>query len=128
MNNMISPDQAAKLLGLSVRTIQSWLRLGKLNGIKLGSVWRIQLDEINRLLLSGGVPSPKLSRIPEPLLSLQLIDGRSVTFVESAEGLLLVAVNGKPKATIKPNELPAMIRAIVKSSGSTQVSALLFGE
>ncbi|WP_233531234.1 helix-turn-helix domain-containing protein [Paenibacillus alkalitolerans] len=122
---MISTGKAAELLGLRPRTIQAWLKSGKLKGIKLGSVWRIQVEEVNRLLSAGGSPSPKLNRIPEPLLRLKLEDGRAVSFVESTDGFILVAVDGKPRATIQPEELPALIRSLIQNSGSNRATAEL---
>jgi excisionase family DNA binding protein len=127
LENLIRSDQAANMLGLKPRTIQAWLRSGKLKGIKLGSVWRIKLEEVNQLLLANGCPSPKLSRIPEPLLRLQFENGRAVTVVESTDGLLLMALNGKPKAMIKPSELTDIIRSIIKSSGCNRIIAELVG-
>lgn len=37
-----SPEEVAVLLSLSVRTVLSWLRSGRLPGRKLGRVWRVR--------------------------------------------------------------------------------------
>ncbi|WP_231571659.1 helix-turn-helix domain-containing protein [Gordoniibacillus kamchatkensis] len=116
---MISPDKAVELLGLRPRTIRAWLQSGKLSGIKLGPIWRIRKEDIDRLLLAGGAPSPKLNRIPEPLFRLVLEDGRAVSVVDSTEGLLVVAVNGKYRATIQPTELLDLLRALIRGGKVT---------
>lgn len=43
---LISPEEAAKILGLHINTVRLWLRTGKIQGKKFGKVWRIKESEI----------------------------------------------------------------------------------
>lgn len=38
--DVITAQQVAKLLNLSVETVRRWAGLGKLRGVKFGSLWR----------------------------------------------------------------------------------------
>jgi excisionase family DNA binding protein len=47
---MLRPDKVAELLGLPGSTIRRWLREGKIKGVKIGRLWLIHVDEMNRIL------------------------------------------------------------------------------
>lgn len=49
---LINVQQAARLLGVSPKTIRKWARLKKVRGFKLGSRgdWRFDREEIMKLL------------------------------------------------------------------------------
>jgi len=38
----VSPDEAARRLGVNAQTIRANLSRGKLRGVKIGRVWRVQ--------------------------------------------------------------------------------------
>ena len=42
IEKLYSPEEAAEALGVNTRTITKWIREGKLTGVKLGKVWRIE--------------------------------------------------------------------------------------
>ena len=50
MEILLTPEEAADRLQVKPSTIKSWLRDGKLKGLKAGKVWRIQLPELQRFL------------------------------------------------------------------------------
>ena len=41
----ISTAQAAKLYGVTTRTIRVWLSTGRLKGRRLGKLWRVEMDD-----------------------------------------------------------------------------------
>jgi excisionase family DNA binding protein len=43
-------DEAAKILKVSRRTVYEWVRTGKLDAVKAGSLWRIPHGAINKFL------------------------------------------------------------------------------
>lgn len=49
---LLTPEQAAEILSLSVRTIKGWLREGKLKGVKIGTRgdWRIEESELEKFI------------------------------------------------------------------------------
>ena len=57
---MYKVKEAAKILGFTELTIRNWIKIGKINAIKVFSQWRIPEDEIYRLK-NGNVshPTPK---------------------------------------------------------------------
>jgi excisionase family DNA binding protein len=42
MNKLLTPEEAAEILGISVYTIKDFLRAGKISGVKVGKLWRIE--------------------------------------------------------------------------------------
>jgi excisionase family DNA binding protein len=44
--NIITPEEAAKLLQVTTRTIYRWLEDGDLVGAKFGDTWRVNKDSI----------------------------------------------------------------------------------
>lgn len=46
---MYKVKEAAKILGFTELTIRNWIKIGKINAIKVFSQWRIPEDEIYRL-------------------------------------------------------------------------------
>lgn len=50
MENYYTAQEVADKLKLPVRTIYKWIRGEKLKALKVGVVWRISENELNRLL------------------------------------------------------------------------------
>lgn len=50
MKTVLTPDEVGKALGLSRRTVISWLESGKLNGIKVGNRWRVKEEDLDRFV------------------------------------------------------------------------------
>jgi excisionase family DNA binding protein len=50
MEKVLTPEEAAEALSVSVFTIKKWLRAGKLKGVKVGRVWRIRERDIAEFL------------------------------------------------------------------------------
>jgi excisionase family DNA binding protein len=50
MKTVFTPEQVANNLGLSRRTIVTWLQAGKLPGIKVGNRWRIKQEDLDKFL------------------------------------------------------------------------------
>lgn len=42
-------EEVAKMLRVSMQTVQNWLRSGEIRGIKIGKQWRIPKEEIENL-------------------------------------------------------------------------------
>lgn len=40
-DKMLTPEDAAKRLQVTPRTVRSWLRKGTIKGTKIGNLWRI---------------------------------------------------------------------------------------
>ena len=41
-NKLMKPEDVASALQMSPKTIKDWLRMGKIKGIKIGKLWRIE--------------------------------------------------------------------------------------
>jgi excisionase family DNA binding protein len=56
--HLLTPEQVAERMNLSVLTVRAWLRSGRLPGVKPGGrIWRVRetdLDEYIRSLSRGG--------------------------------------------------------------------------
>ena len=50
MEKLLTPEQVADTLQVSVKTIKNWLRAGKLQGIKTGQLWRIEPEALDEYL------------------------------------------------------------------------------
>jgi excisionase family DNA binding protein len=50
-SDMLTTDQAAKLLGVNRAAVARWLRLGQLRGVRLPfGHWRVRREDLDRLL------------------------------------------------------------------------------
>lgn len=50
MDKFLTPKQAAEILLISEKTVTSWLRSGKLSGVKVGKYWRIMEQDLEEFL------------------------------------------------------------------------------
>lgn len=50
MDKLLTPEEVADLLSVSLKTVGNWLRSGQLQGIKLGRLWRISRPELERFV------------------------------------------------------------------------------
>lgn len=50
---LLTPEEAAERLAISSKTIRNWLREGKLHGVKVGRLWRLQEWELDVFLPQG---------------------------------------------------------------------------
>lgn len=47
-DKLLTPKQAAERLQVSMRTMYTWLRTGKVSGMKIGPrLWRVRESELN---------------------------------------------------------------------------------
>lgn len=51
-NTLLTVDELAEYLGLKKQTIYNWLHKNKIQGIKIGKVWRFDKEEIDNWLRS----------------------------------------------------------------------------
>jgi excisionase family DNA binding protein len=50
MAEVLTIEEAAARLKLKPQTVRDWLKDGKLKGVKLGRVWRVDAEALDRLL------------------------------------------------------------------------------
>ena len=50
VENYYSAEEFAKAVDVSVDTVWRWLKSGKINGKKFGKFWRIEKDELLKVL------------------------------------------------------------------------------
>ncbi len=46
MNPLLTPEQVAERLAVSPKMVRAWLREGKIPGIRLGRLWRVDPDAL----------------------------------------------------------------------------------
>jgi excisionase family DNA binding protein len=56
MAEFITTAEAARRLGVSRQTMATYLRSGRVRGIKLGKDWRIPVQEFERLMRAPPAP------------------------------------------------------------------------
>ncbi len=56
-----SPDEIAVKYNVSGVVVRKWLREGKLQGYKLGGIWRIPATELERFVQGGSIAAAKKS-------------------------------------------------------------------
>ncbi len=47
---LLTPQETADRLRVSMKTITNWLREGRLPGVKVGPFWRIREDRLERFI------------------------------------------------------------------------------
>lgn len=50
---LLTPKEVAKRLRVSERTIYEWLKMKRLRGRKMGRLWRIPEEELDRFIKGG---------------------------------------------------------------------------
>ena len=50
---LLRPEEVAEILQISKRTVVRWLKEGKLGGVRVGRLWRIPQEELDRFLREG---------------------------------------------------------------------------
>jgi len=53
MQEMLTPEEVARKLKVSRRTIYLWLRQGRLKGVKVGDLWRIPESALREFIEGG---------------------------------------------------------------------------
>ena len=53
---LLTPEEVANKLAVSVKSVRNWLRQGKLKGIKVGRLWRIRESDLEEFLKMGESP------------------------------------------------------------------------
>jgi excisionase family DNA binding protein len=55
---LVSLAECARALGVSERTVRRLVTAGRVPAYKVGSQWRVDLDEVREALRSAVIPSP----------------------------------------------------------------------
>ena len=56
MDKLLTPEEAAGQLQVSLQTVKRWLRSGQLKGVKPGGrLWRIEEEELQKFVRAGEV-------------------------------------------------------------------------
>jgi len=50
MDKLLTPEQAAEILGVKLRTMREWLRTGRIKGVKAGALWRIRENDLEAFI------------------------------------------------------------------------------
>jgi excisionase family DNA binding protein len=51
---LLTPQEAATLLKVHINTIYNWIEAGTIRATKIGDVWRIDKDDLERLIKGNG--------------------------------------------------------------------------
>ena len=52
MDNLMTPEQVAEKLQVKRRTVISWLQHGKLQGVRVGNLWRVKPEQVEQFIKS----------------------------------------------------------------------------
>lgn len=53
MEKLLTPDEVAEKLAVKVRSVNEWLRTGKLKGVKVGRLWRVKEEDLEAFIESN---------------------------------------------------------------------------
>lgn len=57
MKRLLKPEEVAERLAVSPKMVRAWLRDGKLPGVRLGRLWRVDPDALERFIQGDRTPS-----------------------------------------------------------------------
>jgi excisionase family DNA binding protein len=46
VDNLLTPEEVAEKLNVTVNTVREWLRNGEITGVKLGRIWRVRVEDL----------------------------------------------------------------------------------
>jgi excisionase family DNA binding protein len=49
IGELYTPKEVAQLLKVTLRTVQEWIRIGKLPAMQYGRIWRVRADDLLKL-------------------------------------------------------------------------------
>ncbi len=52
-NRLLTIQEAAERLAVTPRAVYEWIRTGKLQGVKVGALWRIQPEDLEAFIEQG---------------------------------------------------------------------------
>jgi excisionase family DNA binding protein len=71
-SRILTPEEVAARLKVKPRTVQAWLRSGRLAGLKLGKLWRIRESDLEIFLTALSAPVRQEFALPGiPSISLE---------------------------------------------------------
>ena len=50
MEKLMTPEQVAEFLQVEITTVTAWLRQRKIAGVKLGTMWRLKPEDVNKFI------------------------------------------------------------------------------
>jgi len=59
MTNLLKPEEVAERLAVSPKIVREWLRTGKIPGVRLGRLWRVDPAALERVIQEGFAQGPK---------------------------------------------------------------------
>ncbi len=62
-SDLLTPQQVAARMQVTVHTVYAWLRDGRLRGSKIGRLWRVGSDAVEALLEVDGVTTDEDARL-----------------------------------------------------------------
>ena len=101
MNTHYTVEQAAELLAMHPKTIQRYIREGKLRAAKIGKGWRIAGRDLSVFLEQRVSPGSEKAEAAAPVKQAAVSSVVDLFGMEAEEtsrlsGLVLAALNGKP--------------------------------
>ncbi len=70
MKRLLKPEEVAERLAASPKAVRAWLREGKIPGIRLGRLWRVNPDALERWIAGERTEPPQSTKAtptpPEP--------------------------------------------------------------
>ena len=129
---MCSVEEVARCLGLKVRTVRTYLRTGRLKGVRIGKQYRIRRQDLDGLVgrdLSPG-REPVSPRRQVDVSTIVQIDVISPRLVSRVTNMLMAAAKG-PRDEDQPlrvdtsyDEERARLKVFVSGSIETTISML----
>jgi excisionase family DNA binding protein len=59
LDTLLTPDETATYLKVSVQTVWRWCRQGTLPAVKIGKYWRVDRKELDRFIASQTPSAPR---------------------------------------------------------------------
>ena len=59
IQKMFSLSEVASIIGVTHRTLQSWVKDGKLPAVKVGAKWRVKESDLQRIIDGEGLKDNK---------------------------------------------------------------------
>jgi len=121
-----SPDQIAAMLGMHVKTVQRYIREGKLKARKVGKGWRVTGHDLSVFAEGAGAGRPRAAVTASAVIDIADCSRNAYDRIESMLGALLAGKGqDAARSSFSAQYMPDEARMRIMAWGSGELAEMI---